>query len=79
MQISKLDIEQRVNLAILAGRYVRAVEQEDRATKQRMEAEQDLFGAIRGEAEFVARIDHEHSLFAFSDPGVITCEKIELI
>jgi hypothetical protein len=79
MQISKLDIEQRVNLSLLAGRYVRAVEQEDRATKQRREAEQDLIDAIRSEAEFVAKVDHQHYLFAMSNPGVITCEKIELI
>ena len=79
MNISKLDIEQRVNLSLLAGRYVRAAEQEDRARQQRIEAEQCLLSAIRSEAEFVARIDHQHYLFALSNPGVITCEKIELI
>ena len=79
MNISKLDIEQRVNLSLLINRYVRAMQKSHEADKECYEAQEAARAAFGRDSKVVASVNYQHYLVTTSGSGELTVEPIELI
>ena len=79
MNISKLDIEQRVNLSLLIGRYIRARQKAEEAAKECSDALDATKSAMWQGCKIVVKVDYQHYLVTTSGSGELTVEPIELI
>ncbi len=73
------DIETRVNLSLAVGRYLRAVERFESATKEFNEACSALRNQLVEPSRFVTMIDFKHYLVTSDKERNFEVEELELI
>lgn len=73
------DIETRVNTALAVGRYLRAVERFESASKEFNEACSALRNQLVGPRRFITKIDFKHYLVTSDVDGNFEVEEVEQV
>ena len=74
---TELDINDRVNIALAVGGYLRAVDRFDMASKALNKACSELRSQINGRTRFVVQAEHRHFFVTSDSDGNFDVEQIE--
>jgi hypothetical protein len=79
MPINESDIENRVNTTLAVGRYLRAMDRFEAASKEFNEACTSLRNQLTAPCRFMTKIDFRHYLVTSDQERNFEVEEIELI
>ena len=75
----EIDIENRVNTSLAVGRYLRAMDRFEAATKEFNEACTSLRNQLPAPSRFITKIDFKHYLVTSDQERNFEVEELELI
>ncbi len=79
MSVPKNDIETRVNISLVVGRYLRAVDRFEAATRDFNQACSALRNQLVEPSRFITKIDFKHYLVTSDQERNFEVEELELI
>ena len=74
---SSRDINERINIAVAVGTYLRAIDRFDMASQEMTKACSELRGQLKGSARFVVEAEYRHFLVTSDHEGNFDVEQIE--
>ena len=77
MARAELDINERINIAVAVGGYLRAVDRFEMASQAMNKACSELRTQINGRTRFVVQAEHRHFLVTSDSDGNFDVEQIE--
>jgi len=77
MARAELDINERINIAVAVGGYLRAVDRFEMASQSMNKACSELRLLINGRSRFVVQAEHRHFLVTSDSDGNFDVEQIE--
>ncbi len=77
--VPRLDIEQRVNITLAVGRFVRTRERHAEAANESYEAGKQLKALLPKGTRFITQIDHVWYLVTVDASGIYEVEQVEQV